>query len=185
MRNEALFTSDSAEHNTPPEIAAAARDVFGGEIGLDPASNAAAQKYIRASVHWTIEDDRLTPTLTRRWRASSVWLNPPFTQPSGRKNAAGKEIRERVIADWVAKWLETFEERDAEQGLLLVPARTDTEWFQGLWGLPMCYTAGRLRFSEAKAGAPFPTVIVYAGPLRVRFYDRFSEFGAVGKFVNN
>lgn len=180
-RNEALFTSESAEHNTPEDIIEAIRDVFGGTIGLDPATNEAAQAYIQAETYRTAAMHG--NTLAMPWKCRSLWLNPPFTIPTGRYNAKGKEIRERVIGLWVERWLQAIEEREADAAALLVPARTDTEWFEPLFGLPMCFTSGRLRFSGADNGAPFPTVIVYAGGNRDRFFERFETFGNVGKFT--
>lgn len=189
MRNEAMFTSEGAEHNTPEDIIEAIRDVFGGAIDFDPASNEAAQAYIRANRYRTAADDAYrrangkSGTLADQWACRSLWLNPPFTIPTGRYNAKGKEIRERVIGLWVDRWLTAVSEREAYEAALLVPARTDTEWFDPLFGLPMCFISGRLRFSGADNGAPFPTVIVYAGGNRDRFFERFEAFGNVGKFT--
>lgn len=183
-RNEALFTSDTAEHNTPPEIVAAMRDVFGDEIELDPASNEAAQAYIKAERAHYVTADPLLGGLAADWTCRTLWLNPPFTVDTGRvRTDTGKPIRTRVIGHWVDRWIEAVAERRALQAGLLVPARTDTEWFAPLFGLPMCFTSGRLRFSDAANGAPFPTVIVYCGPHRDRFFERFAQFGHVGKFV--
>lgn len=193
-RNAAMFTSKSAEHNTPPDIIEAIRAVFGGEIDFDPASNEDAQQYIKARHYWTAQHEAAAksmgaplnvPMLARPWNCRSLWLNPPFTIPSGRFKPDGTEIRERVIDRWVAKWLDAVQEREAEQAALLVPARTDTEWFQPLWGLPMCFISGRLKFGDAETGAPFPCVIVYAGAGRSAFYERFAPFGAVGKLLQN
>lgn len=193
-RNAQLFTSDTAEHNTPRDVIDAIRDVFGGEIDLDPASNNTAQAYIKANRFCTLETAQKIEalggmsTIDSNWHCKSLWLNPPFSIPTDRVNAkTGKPIRQRVIGDWVDRWLDAVTEREAAEAALLVPARTDTEWFAPLWGLPMCFIAGRLHFSGAENGATFPTVIVYAGGEgergRNRFYARFAAFGTVGKFT--
>jgi hypothetical protein len=49
--------SGSYERNTPPEILELVRKVFHGRIDCDPASNAAAQRNVRAKVYYTIDDD--------------------------------------------------------------------------------------------------------------------------------
>lgn len=177
--NAALFSSASAEHNTPPDIIDAIRDVFGGQIDIDPASNETAQAYIRANRWYGIADNGLVQS----WQGESVWLNPPFTVASDRISArTGKPIRQRVIDQWVLRWLTATENRSANHLALLVPARTDTQWFEPLFGYPMCFLSGRLHFSDADNGATFPTMIVYAGINADAFFDRFAALGNVGRF---
>lgn len=129
--------------------------------------------------------------LRSSWRARTVWLNPPFTMEKRDANGAlvlsdrtDKPIRERVIGQWVTRWRKAITDQEVtEAAMLLVPARTDTEWFRPLFGLPMCFVNGRLRFSEAKAGAPFPTVIAYYGKRLEWFYMLFEDIGECGTFI--
>jgi DNA N-6-adenine-methyltransferase (Dam) len=72
--NRTSFTADN-EWFTPIEYVDRVRDVL-GEIDLDPASHALAQKIIRAARFFTREDDGLTKDWSGR-----VWLNPPYAQP--------------------------------------------------------------------------------------------------------
>ena len=46
--------------------------------------------------------------------------------------------------------------------VMLLPARTDTRWFHDyIYGkAEIRFIKGRLKFGEAKAGAPFPSMIV-------------------------
>jgi hypothetical protein len=60
---------------TPAEYVDLARSVL-GQIDVDPASNALAQKTIRAATFYTKDDDGLT----KPWKGK-VWLNPPYAQP--------------------------------------------------------------------------------------------------------
>lgn len=140
--------------------------------------------------------------LAQRWTARSVWLNPPFTTEARdttgalRLNGKNQPIRERVIGQWVSRWRAAIRKTVGGNGphstsrinpevnaaLLLVPARTDTEWFQPLFGLAMCFIGGRLKFSDANNSAPFPTALIYSGPMVDRFYQVFEEVGIVGAF---
>lgn len=173
-----LFTSASCEHNTPRMIIDAIRDVFGGCITLDPASNEEAQAYIHADRYWTLDKECAPHAISifdQLW-LGNVWLNPPFSVPT----RTGSVSRHRVINKWVQKWVDSVETCASTNAALLVPARTDTAWFQPLWAYPMCFIRGRLKFGDATNGATFPTVIVYAGLDEDRFYTRFSTFGHVG-----
>jgi DNA N-6-adenine-methyltransferase (Dam) len=64
--------SFSSEHYTPAIYIEAAREVL-GRIDLDPASNARAQKTVKAGAYFTEKDDGLQ----QEWRGN-VWLNPPY-----------------------------------------------------------------------------------------------------------
>lgn len=76
------------------------------------------------------------------WTGERMFCNPPY----------GPDID---------RWLA----RSAEPDLIvyLLPVRTDTRWFHR-WVLPLAreirFLKGRLRFGDAKAGAPFPAMLV-------------------------
>lgn len=184
---DALFTTASAEHNTPLDIIERMRYVFDGRIGIDPATNEDAQAYIRAERYHTAADDGLAAD----WRADTLWLNPPFSIPALAEDgspiigAGGKPKRHRVIARWVDRWRSAVASGEVGAAGLLVPARTDTEWFRPLFRHHICFVAGRLKFSDAESGAPFPTAIVYAGPYLTRFYSIFEEVGECGRFARS
>lgn len=83
-----------------------------------------------------------TATLFVPWAGQRVFCNPPY----------GPRIR---------RFLERALEADV--AVFLVPARTDTRWFHDIV-LPCAseirFLRGRLKFGDAKAGAPFPSMIV-------------------------
>jgi hypothetical protein len=210
MPAASLYSSAGQEHFTPGDITERIRYVFDGSIDLDPASCQQANTIVKAERYYsdpfpTPEDDQAhlndprhigygglyhPQTRTARvWTCRSLWLNPPFSVD--KRDEAGaivyndnsKPIRERVIDEWVARWCEAVDTREAAQGAILVPARTDTEWFQLLWGYSMCFITGRLKFSDAKNSAPFPTVVVYAGVNLARFYTVFEPIGQCGQLI--
>jgi hypothetical protein len=203
MLADRLFSSASGVHNTPADIMERARAALEG-IELDPASSAEANRTVRAARFYSDQysPDRATdeadPTfagfdglapVAERWRSQTLWLNPPFSTEKRRAdgtielNSKNQPIRQRVIGLWVQRWRATINHKLVSAAMLLVPARTDTEWFRPLFGLAMCFVAGRLTFSDAANSAPFPTAIIYAGPNEERFYTLFEEVGECGKFV--
>ncbi len=123
-----------------------ARNVLGG-IDLDPASSRAAQAVVKAERFFTKEQDGLK----QDWGTHRVFCNPPYG---------------RAIGAWARKCFE------ASQGgalvVLLVPARTCTRWFHD-WvqgKAEVKFIRGRLRFGEADAGAPFPSMLATYTPNR-------------------
>lgn len=87
------------------------------------------------------DGDGLSP-LFCQWRGKRVFCNPPY----------GPQIKE-----WLSRGPE------ADLAVFLIPARTDTKWFHELI-LPKAaeirFLRGRLRFGDAQAPAPFPSMNV-------------------------
>ncbi len=82
-----------------------------GTIDLDPASNALAQKWIKASSYFTKDDDGLA----QRWYGR-VWCNPPY----GRR-----------VNQWLEKALLSYETGEIEAAILLLN-RTGAAWYSKL-----------------------------------------------------
>lgn len=78
------------------------------------------------------------------WAGKRVFCNPPYGRKTG---------------EWLAK------AKEAELAVYLLPSRTDTKWWHehAMQADEIRFLRGRLRFGDAKAGAPFPSVVlVYA-----------------------
>lgn len=150
-----LFSSASAEWLTPPEIVVAVCDML-GQIDLDPCAEDA--KEVPASQHYTILDNGLVHPWPGR-----VYMNPPY----GRK-----------IESWVWKLRYEYENsKHTTEAIALVPARTDTLWWRLLARYPVCFIAGRLRFSGHVNAAPFPSAVIYLGPNVEKFVAVFGKLG--------
>lgn len=117
------------------------------------ATPAAVYEGLDAEFHFTLDpcpmDDaeRIMEQdgLARSWAGERVFCNPPY----------GRGV-------W--RWLDKA--READVAVFLLPSRTDTAWWHdyGLKASEIRFVRGRLRFGEAKAGAPFPSVIlIYRG----------------------
>ena len=154
-----MFSSNTGDWYTPPEIVEAVRELF-GIIDLDPCSNSHEAPNVPALVHFTREDDGLS----REW-FGRVYVNPPY----------GKGI-----GPWIEKVREEHEAGRVTAAVVLVKAATDTRWFRVLSErYPRCEVAGRLKFSGCKAPAPFPSVLFYLGDEVQRFADVFARFGVL------
>lgn len=154
-----MFTSNTGDWYTPPEIVEAVRELF-GIIDLDPCSNSHEAPNVPALVHFTREDDGLS----REW-FGRVYMNPPY----------GKGI-----GPWIEKVRAEHEAGRVTAAVVLVKAATDTRWFRVLSErYPRCEVAGRLKFSGCKAPAPFPSVLFYLGDEVQRFAEVFARFGVL------
>ncbi len=156
----------SFEWYTPRQYVEAARLVMGG-IDVDPASNAAANRMVQAQRYY----DRSVDGLTRAWHGR-VFLNPPYC-----KNQAA----------WVAYLLGQYEAGITTQAVLLIPASTETAWFQPLWRYPICFTNHRIHFLSEGGQRNSPTIgnaFVYLGPAVDRFTSVFRAFGAIVRCIS-
>jgi hypothetical protein len=157
-----LFTSDSEEWYTPQEILDAVYATFENGIDVDPCSPVGNPR-VDARARFTKDDDGLKQS----WKGT-VFMNPPYGN---------------VIGDWVKKALDEYKSGNAKEIIILVPARTDTAWFQTLVDWPWCGVKGRLKFSDNKNSAPFPSAIFYIGENLKAFFECFEQFGPVFRKV--
>jgi phage N-6-adenine-methyltransferase len=132
--NRVHFSSLREDWATPSELFAQLNAEFG--FTLDAA---ASEHNAKAEQFYTEADDGLAQPWT-----GVVWCNPPY----------GREIHH-----WIEKAI-----RAAHQGatvVLLVPARTDSVWFQQLMrhADEIRLLAGRVTFEGATEPAPFPSAI--------------------------
>lgn len=87
----------------------------------------------------------------------TIWMNPPYG---------------RVIGKWMHRAVAAS---DAGATVVcLVPARTDTAWFQdtalarqSMGRAEIRFVRGRLKFGQAKNGAPFPSAVVIFRPAKI------------------
>lgn len=145
--NNVLFLSENINWCTPQDFFDELNEEF--HFVLDAAATERSSKCER---YFTPETD----ALSRSWDfGGAVFCNPPY----------GREIWKWVKKAW----------EEARKGLtvvLLIPARTDTEYFHryiyGQKNAEIRFVRGRLKFSDeegnTKDRAPFPSmVVVYNG----------------------
>lgn len=146
--DKVLFSSKSDEWETPQDIFNQLNEEF--KFTLDPC---ATKKNHKCPKFYSKKQDGLT----RGWQGERVFCNPPY---SG-------------VGKWVKK------AHDESQGdcfiVMLVPARTDTKWFHDYIDnkTKIRFIKGRLKFSNSKNSAPFPSMIVI---FMNKNYNQFNTF---------
>jgi phage N-6-adenine-methyltransferase len=158
-----LLSYDSARNHwrTPQEIIDQALKVLGA-VDLDPCCTNKANPAVPARMYYDMEDHSLSQTWSGR-----IFLNPPYG---------------RQITHWIDKLCYEYEDGGVTAAIALVPARTDTEWWQKLSNYPYCAIRGRVKFVREdgkKSQPPYPSAVVYMGPFLTRFDEAFSKLGTI------
>ena len=157
--------SGENEWYTPLYIIERARKAMGA-IDCDPASNALANKNVKADVFYTAQQDGLT----KKWRGR-VWLNPPYSNP--------------LCSQFCESVTSRFLNQEIEQACVLVNNATETEWFSKMHSASsaVCFLDGRVKYLD-KTGTPANTplqgqAVLYFGKRVVSFCAAFSNAGRV------
>ena len=133
--NKELFTSNSDEWETPSDLFNKLNNLF--HFTLDACANNENKK---CDNYFSKKDNGLI----QKWEGI-VWCNPPYSD----------------VKTWVVK----ASKLEAETCVFLVPARVDTKWFQNniKQASVVCFIKGRLKFSNSKNSAPFPSCLIIFG----------------------
>ena len=80
---------------------------------------------------------------------SRLYINPPYSK--------------------IKEWITFIQKNNKSEILLLIPARTDTKYFNELAKLkPFIYfIKGRLKFGNSNSSAPFPSILMYFTPYQI------------------
>ncbi len=157
-----LMTSGKQTWRTPGAVLNMVRAV--GPIGLDPCGGLGDLVNARVSYRLPIDG------LATRWDVLEpgevAYVNPPYSE--------------------VARWSEAIYASGSMgkvEIIALVPARTDTAWWNDWLAPPLaqavCFWRGRIKFVGGSNSAPFPSALVYFGPRADRFAEVFSPRGAI------
>jgi phage N-6-adenine-methyltransferase len=156
------MSSASDAWATPPEIIDRVVRVL-GTIDLDPAADTA--RTVPADHYYQREDDALRlpwGSIANPW---AIFLNPPYG---------------RVLPRFLSHFTAEYRTGHIREAILLLPARTDTAWFQYIWDMDaLCFLRGRLKFGGALNGAPFPSCLAYAGEKPWHFELETHDLGRV------
>ena len=148
---------------TPRHIVDRVRDLGEGRIALDPCSN--PNSIVGADVEWfgppNGSDGLLLP-----WSKADglIYVNPPYTEKYAWTWKCHVEHQRNIGCEIVA----------------LLPADTDTQWFQRFAAKAQkrCFLDKRLKFhGDRNHGARFPSVVIYWGIRPHKFIAAFEGAG--------
>jgi phage N-6-adenine-methyltransferase len=154
-----MMSSAKDDWQTPDVVLDLVREL--GPIALDPCSS--GSDAVGATLSYTaggLESDWVRDSF-----GGTVYVNPPYG---------------RDIGCWTSK---ANESGGGAQIVALLPARTDTMWWQRdvVCADAICFWRGRLTFKGAPAPAPFPSAIAYWGERGKAFGRVFAPHGWVVK----
>jgi hypothetical protein len=160
----AQIDPNSDERYTPVEWADLVREVFGGEIDLDPATCRAALAYVPAKRIFTREDNGLE----QEW-AGRVYLNPPYSQP--------------LMGQFCGKLLAELGKHKVRQAICLTNCAPASSWWQALAVAAdcVCLPAKRINFGNSGDRNRFDSSFFYFGPETKEFKRAFGDRGVCGR----
>ncbi len=135
---KAMFTSQKTDWETPQLLFDRLNAVHNFTLDVCADSwNYKCAKYF----------DRAVDGLAQSWQGETCWMNPPY---------GGKSVKV-----WMKKAYDEFTNNGASV-VCLVPARTDTVWWHtyATKATHIEFIKGRLKFSQHKDSAPFPSVVL-------------------------
>ena len=161
MVSKTLYSSERHHWETPRELFDRVSRAVGG-FTLDAAASEANHL---CDVYY----DENSNGLELPWH-HWTWINPPYG---------------RGIKDWTRK--AAYEGVRGVASVLLIPARTDTQYFQECFKTAeaILFLAGRLKFTingEPQGTAPFPSALIFHGALPNK-YNRLEFLEPLGKLV--
>lgn len=193
------LSSATNEHYTPPEIVEAARAVL-GQIDLDPATCAVANRVVRARLFCSEQQSGLDQDWTGLDGPARVFLNPPggkldpktleplLRDEHGKQNGPGVSS----AAVWWAKLIYEYRAGNVEQAIFVCFSLAVFKTAQGKvgplddcpapYGFPFVVCADRLKYWNERTpigtGAPQQdSAIVYLPPEQRMPYDEKREAG--------
>lgn len=138
--NDGMYSSGTDEWETPQGLFDSLDREFGFTLDV-----CATEKNAKCRRYFTKDDDGLI----QDWGRETVWCNPPY----------GREL-DRWILRCSAHAI------GGGTAVMLIPARTDTQWFHDyVYGkAEIRFLRGRIRFGGSKWNAPFPSMVAVFRP---------------------
>lgn len=138
MNTDVMFSSKTDQWATPQDFFDKLNKEFG--FTLDPCADETNHK---CEKYFTEQDNGLL----QDWTNETVFCNPPY----------GRETQH-----WVKKCFSEVYSGGCPCAVMLIPARTDTQWFHKYIykKAEIRFIKGRLKFGNSNNSAPFPSMVV-------------------------
>lgn len=162
-----MMSSSNDDWGTPQELYDCLDKLF--DLRLDVCAN---EKNAKTYYYF----DEKNNGLKQRW-FGNCFMNPPYSKPNKKENKPG-------LIHWIEKTIRESKKKRVNYVVALLPARTETDWFELVWenASLILFLHGRLKFEGAKSSAPFPSVIAIFG--KSKFPKKvFRKLGALGTVV--
>jgi hypothetical protein len=164
-----VFTSTETDRwGTPSYLIEASRVVLGDRIDLDPFSEPAFNKRVKAKNIYT----RRSNGYKKSW-FGNVFLNAPGGLVNG-ESAMGMAF-EKAKKEYRAGRISA--------AVCLLKAAIGYKWFEAVYAYPLCFLRDRPKFHEpggdVRNESPHGYVVVYIGRERTTFQKVFSSYGQV------
>ena len=158
--NDSLFSSEDQTWETPQDLFDKLNSVFNFNLDVCAIDETAkCKEYFTPKING----------LTKDWKGI-CWMNPPYG-------------REQI--KWIIKAYEESKKHSSTV-VCLIPARPDTRvWHNIIFknASSICFIKGRLKFSNSKQSAPFPSALITFGSINNKQIELLKTFGKV--FINN
>lgn len=138
MNTAVMFSSKTDQWATPQKFFNKLNEEF--NFTLDPCADDSNHKCAK---YYTKEQDGLK----QDWSGETVFCNPPY----------GREI-----PLWVKKCFDEVYFGNCPCVVMLIPARTDTQYFHKFiyHKAEIRFIKGRLKFGDSQNSAPFPSMVI-------------------------
>jgi site-specific DNA-methyltransferase (adenine-specific) len=162
--SKTLFSSKNTDWLTPTELFLDIKKAF--NIQLDPCAEDG--HFLPCDMHITKDHNGLEQV----W-AHNSFINPPYN----------------MLSEWVNKTIEESSKYPKNYYVMLLPSSTDRPFFQKLLHHveAICFIRKRIKFSNSKSSAPFPSILVLftQNEFTLEQRDCFMKYGAVVDEVYN
>lgn len=190
---KAITSTGNGEYSTPQYFFDFLNKIFEFDIDL-----AASKNNTKCKKFYSLEKD----AFRKKW-SGSCFMNPPYSKPQRACEPGcvkqictnrGYHLDRDIpgLIDWISRAKSQYLKYDSTI-VCLVPARTETKWFQIAWkyARALCFVKGRLAFVDtrfkdkvAKNVSLFPNVlIVFSNEFYRSTAEKLSKIGpVVGNF---
>lgn len=172
---EVFLSSNTHFWHTPNWLLIAVRELFGGNIDLDPCSDIVAQQRVQAVRYYTETQDGL--------RKGNKWFGNIFINP-----AFGVRLGKSLQGLFLERAIEEYNNNpEVKSIVLLLKASIGYKWMEKVYNYPICFMTKKICFhslSSESSTNPHGSLIIFLGKedKMQSFCNIFSKYGYIPGF---